>query len=179
MKHLRHRICLVLISLLFIIGNLVIARQTDAQVQALKNVSNNNKAIIDRVNNDKTVSDKIISEITAKEAEVLIRIKNGDIEALRSELTTLRVEIDTLYKEFSSYKQLYEQKKISEDELETYMNSTNQRISSLDSRIKILEGGLQALDSTLQDRIRTEIGDINVLKEQIRQEVIQELMQAN
>ncbi len=177
MKSMKHRVCLVVISLLFIVGNLVISRQTDKQVDALQKVSNNNKELLERVKNDQAVSDKIIDAINIKEAEVLSRVKSGDIETLKSELGLLKTEINTLYKDFSNYKQLHEQNKISQNEIENYMNSTSNKIAELDGRIKMLETGLEVLDGSIKDSIKAEIGDINVLKEQIKQELIQELTQ--
>lgn len=177
MKSMKHRVCLVVISLLFIVGNLIISRQTDKQVDALQKVSNNNKELLERVKNDQAISDKIIDAINIKEAEVLSKVKSGDIETLKTELGLLKIEINTLYKDFSNYKQLHEQNKISQNEIENYMNSTSNKIAELDGRIKMLETGLEVLDGSIKDSIKAEIGDINVLKEQIKQELIQELTQ--
>lgn len=177
MKSMKHRVCLVVISLLFIIGNLIISRQTDKQVDALQKVSNNNKELLERVKNDQAISDKIIDAINVKEAEVLSKVKSGDIETLKTELGLLKIEINTLYKDFSNYKQLHEQNKISQNEIENYMNSTSNKIAELDGRIKMLETGIEVLDGSIKDSIKAEIGDINVLKEQIKQELIQELTQ--
>ncbi len=177
MKSMKHRVCLVVISLLFIVGNLIISRQTDKQVDALQKVSNNNKELLERVKNDQAISDKIIDAINIKEAEVLSKVKSGDIETLKTELGLLKIEINTLYKDFSNYKQLHEQNKISQNEIENYMNSISNKIAELDGRIKMLETGLEVLDGSIKDSIKAEIGDINVLKEQIKQELIQELTQ--
>ena len=177
MRPLKHKRCLVHIMIIFIIGNLVLAGKMSKQAEALRDISDMNKMLIERVKEDQAIADSIAKKIEEKQSEVLTIIQGGDVQVLKDQATQIKEELAIIFEDFSNYKLLYEQNKISQGELEAKLSSTKERLNELDAKFAILQTAISTLDGSIQDRIKSELGDIDTLKEQIKQEIIQELSQ--
>lgn len=177
MRKIKHKFCLLGILIFFVVGNVYLSNSMSKQAKAIEAISSKNKELIQKVKDDEAIANSIAEKIQKKQDEILSILKTSDIQTLNEQATAIKEELTKISTDFSNYKTLYDQSKITQAQLEQGLKDTQAKLTELDAKFSVLQTAISTLDGSLQDRIRTELGDIDALKEQIKQEIILELSQ--
>ena len=139
------------------------------------NMSKSNHDLIEKIKNDKLITDKVTSLIDQRKGEISQIIQNGDMAQVKERLDSVGAQITAVKKEFTEYVEQYRRNEITAKDLESKLSSTSNKLDELDYQYKVLESAVSALDGTIDEKIAQQLGDAQELRDQIKRELLEEL----
>lgn len=168
-------VTLALIALMNILAFIKVGKQSEA----LASIIENNKKVMDKIEVDRQATERINALLEQKQAEIQALISNGDVATLQQRLDAISAELTSIKSEFYAYKSQHAAGKISQSEMEKKLVETENKIQELDAKYTVMQTALNSLSGSIDDKIREQLGDIDKLKEEIKQQILQELNQQN
>jgi len=167
--------CYTAIAILTVIGYMFSISQINSEARAIQEISSKIKDTTAQLEADRQVSERINVILEAKQSELLILIQNGDISKLTEQANEIRAELVVITDSLAITQTRFEARQISDSEMKAELEATRNKLTELEAKYTVLETAIQTLDGSIDDKIKAQLGDIEKLKEDIKQQILNEL----
>lgn len=166
---------LAVIGTAFLLLVYVTMTSASAQHDKLDFVSESHDELIIKLEQDRQITQRVNDLIQQRQEEVLELVQNNDIGSIRVTLSEVSTELATIQADFVTYQKAFKDNQITVAALESKLNATNQQLEQLEARYSMLNVAVDALEGNVDQTIIEQLGDIEKLKEDIKQQILQEL----
>lgn len=168
----RYKLAISILCMGLVTATIMTGRVINNQVEALDDIRQKNTETLDKIINDKLIAEKIGVELDNKQVQIANVLKSGDIDSLKQSAEQIRVELSSVSIELSNIRSEYEAKVISDAEMKNRLSSADSKLSELDAKYSVLQVAISTLEGSIDERITAQLGDIELLKAEIKQQVI-------